>query len=583
MKPTLVAALAALLVPPLEAQAPQLPPAGAPVIRFNGELGSMGELYNRKGAPGRRPGGTGRVYFNGSAVLFGSVRMGVDLLVSTEDGTDYSAGYGAIPGRQQIRQFGLHPEWNWGRAHVGAFNSSYTSLTYNAVQLTGAAFDLEPGRFRVGAFGGRAARTVPGGASTGSFRRTIAGGRLGIGRQPPGRPATFLDLMVVRAWDDPNSLPVDTTLPPNAPTAGGPVPVNPYAVTPEENLVVGAAGGLSFLEGQLAWRGEVAAAVHTRDRRASELDADQVDMPGILRDVITPRVGTHGDYAYSTELQVRVARLPGATPQGPRSLTASLGYRYAGPGYTSLGVASLGNDYRVLEGRANVRFSRWSAQLQASDQNDNLLGQKLHTTTRHRLGGTFSLRVSRVWNATLRGNVVGMGNGSSDTLQWMDYSSWSIGTGHTFSFGPRRRFESMSLDYNYQDAGDANPRRTSTSFTAHAANVRLSVRLSPVLQVTPAVGLSRSRSDTAAWVSRATYGAAAAWRLREGRLTATGSLHRSQYGPRNTWTGTLASRVGVTSQDDLVLQLQVNRFRDTATPSNWYNEQLLSLRWARRF
>jgi hypothetical protein len=583
MKPLVVVALATLLVSPLAAQEPQLPSAGAPVIRFSGELGSFGELYNRKGAPGRRPGGTGRVYVNGSTVLFGSVTMGVDFLVSTEDGADYSAGYTAIPGRQQIRQFGLHPQWSWGRAHVGAFNSSYTSLTYNAIQLTGAAFDLEPGRFRVGAFGGRAARTVPGGASTGSFKRTIAGGRLGIGRQPLGRPGTYLDLMVVRAWDDPNSLPVDTTLPPNAPTAGGPVPVNPYAVTPEENLVVGAAGGLSFLEGLLAWRGEVAGAVHTRDRRASELDVDQADIPGILRGVITPRVGTHADYAYSTELQVRVAQLPGATPQRPRSLTASLGYRYAGPGYTSLGVASLGNDFRIVEGRANVRFSRWSAQFQAAGQNDNLLGQKLHTTRRHRAAGTFALRVSRVWNATLRASVLGMGNGSSDTLQWMDYNSWSIGTGHAFSFGPRRRVESMSLDYNYQDAWDANPRRTSTSFTAHSANVQLTVRLSPVLRVTPSAGLTHSRSDTAAWVSRATYGAAAAWRLQNGRVTATGSLRRSIYGPRNMWIGTLASRVAVTSQDELVLQLQVNRFRDTATPSNWFNEQVLSLRWARRF
>lgn len=573
--------LAAVAATPLTAQVPSLPPAGAPPIRFSGELGSFGEVYRRAGTPGRRPGETGRVYLNGNAVLFGSVMVGVDLLATTEDGT--SLGYGATTGRQNISQLGLHPQWGWGRAHLGSFSDAYTPLTYNGVQLTGAAFDVDPGRVRVGAFGGRAAGAVPGGATTGSFRRTVAGGRVGIGRQTPGRPSTFFDVVLVRAWDDPNSLSVDTTLPPNAPTTGAPATVNPYAVTPEDNLVVAGVGGLTFLQGRLAWRGELATAVHTRDRRATALDDDQVDVPGLLRGLVTPRVGTHLDYAYSSELQLRVRHLPGATPSSPRTLIASLGYRHIGPGYTSLGVASLGNDLRALDARASVRFGRWSAQLQTGRQSDNLIGQKLSTTTRYRAGGTLTLRATRAWTATLRASLLTMGNGSADTLQWMDYRAWSLGMGHTVSLGPRRRVESLSFDYNYQDAGDANPRRASTEFNAHTANARLTIRLGTALQLTPAVGFARSRSDTAPAVTRATYGAGVAWRLLGGRLTTTGSLGRSTYSRSNTWTGTFGSRFQLTSQDDLVLHVQFNRFRDVAASGTWFDEQTVNLRWARRF
>ena len=565
----------------LTAQLPPLPRAGAAPIQLSGELGSFGELYRRTGAPGRRPGETGRVYLNANAVLFGSLRLGVDVIASTEDGT--SLGYGGLPGRQSISQFGLHPQWRWGRAHLGSFTDGYSALTYNAIQLRGASVDLQPGRLRLGAFGGRASSAVFGGATNGAYKRTVAGGRLGFGRQEIGQASTFIELTALRAWDDPNSLPaIDTTLPPNAPTAGGLTLVNPYAVTPEENLVVAAAGGATFLRGKLAWRGELAGAVHTRDVRASELDDTAADVPGVLRGLITPRVGTHADVAFSSDLQLRQLRLPGATTGSQRTLTASLGYRHVGPGYTSLGAVSVGNDVQALDARANIRFSRWSAQLQAGTQNDNLAGQKLSTTVRQRLGGAFSMRLSRVWNASLRASLMTMGNGSADTLQWMDYSAWSFGMGHGFSFGPRRRVESLSIDYSYQKSGDANPLRAGAGFAAQSLNARLSVRVSPVVQFSPTLGLTRSQSDTLVPVTRATYGVSAAWRLWGGRLTTTGSVGRSKYASSNSWTSTLGSRLHLTAQDDLLLNFQVNRFADTVVPDRGFNEQTLTLRWVRR-
>jgi hypothetical protein len=97
---------------------------------------------------------------------------------------------------------------------------------------------------------------------------------------------------------------------------------------------------VSLLEQRLAWRAEVAASAHTRDRRATELrDSVVEDYPGVLRSLFTPRVGSHLDYAYSTELQLRIPTLPGATRESPRTLTANLQLRSVGPGYVALGAA----------------------------------------------------------------------------------------------------------------------------------------------------------------------------------------------------------------------------------------------------
>ena len=572
--------LAVAGAPLLAAQLPSLPSQGPRARGFCGVRGRCGVLSRRAAAPGRRPDESLRLYLNADASLFGSLTVGVDLLVTTEDG--FSLGASGLPGRQNISALGLHPRWKWGSAHLGSFSDSYSPLTWNGVLVRGAAFDLRPGRLQLAAFGGRSAAPVVGGAVNGSYQRAIAGGRVGFGHEQFGRPSTFVALSAVRVWDDPNSLPPpDTTLPPNAP-AGQPVPVNPYAVTPEENVVVSASGGVAFLAGKLAWRGELAGAAHSRDVRASELDTSAADIPGVLRGLITPRVGTHADYAFTSELQLRQVRLPGATPRSPRSLTATLAYRHVGPGYTSLGVASMGADLQALDGRANLRFARWSLQLQAGRQNDNLARQKLHTTTRHRLGSTAVLRFSRAWTATLRGNLITMGNGSADSLEWMDYSNWTLGMGHSFSFGPRRTFESLSFDGYYSRAGDANPLRASTDFAALVANARLAIRLGTSMQLTPTVGVSRSQSDTLPTVTRATYGVGAAWRALGGRLSTTGSVSRSTFSATDTWLAVLGSRFQLTQRDDLILNFQVNRYADTATPANGFDEQILNVRWARR-
>jgi len=567
---------------PLDAQVPSLPSAGAAPVAFSGELGSFGELYHRSGTPGYLPGASGRLYLDGTAVLFGSISLGVNLIASTENGT--SVSYGGLPGRQSIDQLDLNPRWRWGSADLGTFSHSYSPLTYSGIQVRGAAFDIHPGPLHLGAFGGQAAGSVFGGAATGSYRRTIEGGRLGFGSQVLGVPSTFVELTVLRARDDPNSLPqVDTTLPPNAPVAGGTVPVNPYAVTPQENLVVAASGGLTLLRGLLAWRGELSGAVDTRDVRAPELDSAVAGVPRLLRGWITPRVGTHGDYAFTSDLQLRGLRLPGATTRAPRTLTATLGLRYVGPGYTSLGVAGLASDVRAVNAQASLRFPRWSADLQAGRQQDNLLGQKLTTTTRASLGATLSLRVSRAWSAALRGSILTMGNGSADTLQWMRYRTWSIGTGQSFAFAPGSRFESLSLDADYDRAGDANPLRAGTDFTAVTADARLAIRVGPAVRITPSLGYSRFRTDTLVPVTLATYGVSVAWRVWNGRLSTMASLSRSRYSLSNTWIATADAQLRVTTQDALMMTIRLNQYRDTAAPANWYDEQIIDVRWVRRF
>ncbi len=99
----------------------------------------------------------------------------------------------------------------------------------------------------------------------------------------------------------------------------------------------------------------------------------------------------------------------------------------------------------------------------------------------------------------------------------------------------------------------------------------------------PTIGLARFQRGPGAAVTRATYGAGTNFRGWGGRLSVNGSVALSRYARSRSWTGTLSSRLQVTPQDDLLVQLQFNRFHDMAIADSRYREQVMRVQWVRRF
>jgi hypothetical protein len=344
-------------------------------------------------------------------------------------------------------------------------------------------------------------------------------------------------------------------------TAAG-VPVNTLSVTPEENVVAAATGRLDLLEGRLRLNGEASGAVHSRDRRATELDDDQLgSYPGFLRGLLTPRVSTHADYAWRVEAQYQVSRLPGGTPRAPRTLGLAAEYSYIGPGYVSLGVASLPADQRAVGLRSQIRFPRWNASLTGRFQQDNLLGQKLATTDRVQLGGSVTLRVSRLWTTMLRGYLLTMENGSTDSLRQVAYSNRSLGIGNTVSLGRSTIVRSVNLNYGYRESGDENPLRAESGLVSHDADVRVNLSPTRNLHISPSIGLVRARTGTAEWITRESYALSVTARMLDGRLTSTFATATSRARPTRSTRASLSTRFQLSEVQTVSLRMSLNRLR----------------------
>jgi hypothetical protein len=587
-----ITALAAPLAAQGSAQGPVTTPASRPTwfgvpINMQGEISMFGEVYGISGREARRPGETGRLLFQPTFEISRFLKVGLDLQLTTEGAV---AGAGArnphlSAARQRLNQIGISPTWSWGRVDLGDFSDSYTPYTFSGVRLRGVGASVNPGLLRLGMFRGSARTAVLGMATNTAFARTLSGGRVGVG----SANGSFLDLILIRGRDDAGSLPAagdsafydprldDPTVDPDTLAVG--TIINPLSVTPQDNVVAAAAGRLILMDGRIRLQGELSGAAHTRDVRASALDNEAVlaEIPGFLRGLFTPRVGSSFGAAYTTTADVRFG-----------SFSGNATFRQVDPGYVSLGVASLMNDQRGWGLSGTQRIGRAaSIRLDAGRQHDNLIGQKAFTTNRDRFGAMLNLRPTPRLSSSLRMQFVGMRNGvAAGDPQQIAYGNWILATTQTFSLGRDRLLRSVGVGYTFRNSGDDNPLRAAASLSVHSATVRAVFAPWEAVSLTPSLGLVQTRSGAEDVTRvRRTYGIAAQMRLQEGRWTSSVSLGSTADRGAGAFQTRIASRYDLTEASTVTFSLRESRFRNAPNPfgpPGGFQERAVTLQLTRR-
>lgn len=464
-------------------------------ISFSGELGSYGEFYSISGREARRPSSSARAYFRPTLSIYNTLSISANILFSTE-GNSQSAR------RQmnQINQFGIQPRWKWGYVNAGDFTESYTQYTLNGLAIRGGGFSINPGQLRLAATGG-VTRRLGAASNEGEFDRQVYGGRIGVGREG----GSFFDILLISVKDIPSKFkPVepDTIIPRDSTQIGTEIP---YTETPQENLVLGFAGTLRLFNGAFALKSEAAGSAHTRDMNSPELENDEI--PEFVTKMFTPRLSSSADFAYASSILMRF-----------ESLSLKAGYRYVGPGYVSLGVASLNSDLREISWGADLRRQQLSASVAIARQNDNLLGSKLHTTVRYAYTGNLTARVTRSWQWSLMGNVLTLRNHAASDSALVHFSTLSLGANQQIVLDGRTFIKTIGLNYLYTRAADDNVFRTGNKLQSHTVSVNSNAAVARNLWIVPMVSLVSSRQGENARQTYETYSITPQWRTLQNRL-----------------------------------------------------------------
>ena len=425
------------------------------IVNISGEAGFSGELYSISGRDARRPGASGRVFIRPTLTLFNNFSVNFDIFLSTEGSS----------ARQQINQIALHPEWSWGRAHLGDFSHEFSKFTLSGVTIRGGGLEIYPGIFRLQIVGGQTQRAVEEGPYSSAYSRYLAGVKVGI-----GSPESFLfDINVIRVRDNTASLPKDLFIKDSAANTG----TSQYGVTPQENMVAGINTQFSLFDRMFKFNGEVAASVFTRDMYSSTFtneDLKEADLPTFINDIYKLRLSTNADFAYLTELSFNYD-----------IVSAKVSYSVINPGYTSLGIGSLINDKRNIAFSSGIRLfnNNLSLQVNYQLQNDNLLKQKLYTLSRATYGLSMNVRpikeLAFVFN-TVQNNM--NNDATNDTLKISNitsiYSANVLSQLDLFNLS-----HSITGNYSLQIAENQNILRKGEAVTVNNLGLGFQTRISP--------------------------------------------------------------------------------------------------------
>ena len=537
-------------------------------VEISGQAGAYGELYGISGRDGRRPSSTGRLFIRPSITFLNELTLNINVLLSTE----------GISARQNINKIGLDPSWSWGSAHIGDFSESFSNYTLNGVTIRGGGITLTPGeKFRFSAVGGRTQRAVSGGAGNKSYSRTIYGAKLGIG----SRSGSHVELMFLKAKDDVGSLPPDSTLvTPGAirsdttdtSMVGNAPPVNPFAVTPQENLVGGINWQLNVIPDKLTWTSEVSGSVFTRDLRSNKVDADDLDIPDFATNFYTPRFSSSADFVATTDLSLRLS-----------SFNIQTGYKWIGPGYRSLGTSYLINDQQEFNSRISFRLSNTSISLNWARINDNLLNQKQFTQVQNRYGGTITNRFTDFWNSSLTANIISRGNDADSDSAQTSFNNLVLSTSQNFTFSENTVFQNLSLNYSFQRSNNESGLQFENTNKTHNINTNLGLSWTEKLSSSAKFGLiSSTVSDTMQTVTT-TYGASVRHRALEDKLSNSLSFSASVRERAVSYRTRINSSYKLTDKDQLSLSLGMTNFNRSGGSGSSFSEFTGSLRITHSF
>ncbi|HWV33747.1 MAG TPA: hypothetical protein VN038_29030, partial [Dyadobacter sp.] len=180
--------------------------------------------------------------------------------------------------RQPFNQFGLSPSYKWTTVHAGYRNVTFSPFTLAGHTFLGGGIELNPGLLRIGAVYGRFNKAISSNIADPntipSFKRTGYAFKVGY-----GKPNNYVDLLVLRARDDTNSI-------------SGVVSTPEQSIVPAENLVVGLSSRLLLVK-HISVEVDAAVSSYTRDMRSSEVAAEGSNfLAKFLGKMITPRLST---------------------------------------------------------------------------------------------------------------------------------------------------------------------------------------------------------------------------------------------------------------------------------------------------
>jgi len=398
-------------------------------VSLDGSITASLTKYSVEGAERRRP-ATSWTFVGTPTLSFYGLNVPFTFILSDQESE----------ARQPFNQFGASPQYKWATLHLGYRSLNYSRYTLAGMTFLGAALDLDPEPLRFSFMYGRLQRAVEEDTNNFSiipaYERTGYAFRLGFGSEQ-----NFVEALYLHSKDDSASLKKEPSL---------------LNIFPSENVVMGLNSRWQVAE-QIAFEGEVAASLYSRDIRSPEVDSNEV--PDALGGLIDVRSSTSLTFASNLGVVFTVPHF-----------SLRLGYERIEPDFSSHGAYYFNTDISNYTLSPNFDFAGGKVRVSGSIgyQVDNLLNTKVAETERVIGSGNISWNPAQVFGIDL--NYSNYSTQQAPITFDTTLRNFRVrNVSQSASLTPRLLFlteansHSIVLSTSYQQFSDLNPVTTTTS------------------------------------------------------------------------------------------------------------------------
>jgi hypothetical protein len=357
--------------------------------------------------------------------------------------------------RQPFNQFGLSPYYKWLTLHFGYRSLSFSQFSLNGHIFNGVGAEANPGNWRLGFMYGRLLKPIdPDPDALVPIRPTYKrkGYSVKVGY---GTPSNYVDLILLKGWDIPNSIER---------------PTDSVSINPQENVVLALKTQQRLFQ-RISFNLDVGLSGWTSNLFAEGLPREDIPLADIIANLMTINYSTQFLTAGRASLSARIAQV-----------NLKLQYQRIEPDYQTMGAYFFNNDLENITISPSWSMFKRKVRINASAgwQRNNLFDDKVNQTNRRVGSFQMSFTPSRKISASvsytnfqvnqqrldvIRRDVI-------DSLQLQQFSNnLSVNINYNFGDDDRRyninaglNNQSMTQDQNNEALRDNDSRSISPMF-----------------------------------------------------------------------------------------------------------------------
>jgi hypothetical protein len=384
-------------------------------LKVTGGFSLTGRHYSANGIENRRAPLTGLANANLGFNLFG-FQSGLNLTFTTEESRF----------QQSFNRLAFNTGWSWGRVAAGDVSPDMGRYSMQGSTVRGGYLEINTPKVFGAITGGQNRKAVnfdpvnP--VVPPSYQRLLYSGNIGFGN----KRSSFFSIGGMYANDVTRSV------------------SNAADISPAENLVLTAEGGIMMFSQKLRFAGQVSTSALTRDVR-NPLMQKESPIPSFIEPVIASRQGSSFNFAGDAELSFR-------------SDVFNLNSRFSriNPGYESLGMQYLINDQQTImvAPSFNLLDQKLMITLNYLTSRNNLNDQMLSTSQRDQIGINLTGRIGE--SLMLSGGYMQMGMLNNPSASVADPAAIQLEyLVQTFMFSPTWMINTETLTHTITFSGAA--------------------------------------------------------------------------------------------------------------------------------